>query len=91
MQETVEAVVGAVKEVLEKTPPELSADIINKGIVMTGGGAMLNGLDTLISRETSLPVYVADDPLSCVALGTGKALSMIGVLPETNKLARKVV
>lgn len=91
MQETVEAVVGAVKEVLEKTPPELSADIINKGIVMTGGGSMLNGLDTLISRETSLPVYVADDPLSCVALGTGKALSMIGVLPETNKLARKVI
>ncbi|MDT3698324.1 MAG: rod shape-determining protein [Thermincola sp.] len=91
MQEPVEAVVGAVKEVLEKTPPELSADIINKGIVMTGGGALLNGLDTLISRETSLPVYVADDPLSCVALGTGKALSMIGVLPETNKMAKKVI
>jgi rod shape-determining protein MreB len=90
MQETVEAVVSAVKEVLEKTPPELSADIINKGIVMTGGGSLLNGLDTLISKETSLPVYVADDPLSCVALGTGKALSMIGVLPE-NKLARKVM
>jgi len=57
---------------------------------MTGGGSLLNGLDTLISRETFLPVYVADDPLSCVALGTGKALSMIGMLPET-KLAKKVV
>lgn len=91
MQETVEAVVGAVKEVLEKTPPELSADIINKGIVMTGGGSLLNGLDTLISKETSLPVYVADDPLSCVALGTGKALSMIEMLPDANKLVRKVM
>lgn len=91
LQETVEAVVGAVKEVLEKTPPELSADIINKGIVMTGGGSLLNGLDTLISKETSLPVYVADDPLSCVAQGTGMALSMIGVLPANNRLAKKVI
>ncbi len=91
MQETIEAVLGAVREVLEKTPPELSADIINKGIVMTGGGSLLNGLDTLFSKETSLPVHVAEDALSCVALGTGKALTMIGVLPETNKLAKKVV
>lgn len=91
MQEAVEAVVGAVKEVLERTPPELSADIINKGIVMTGGGSLLNGLSTLISKETELPVHVADDALSCVALGTGKALSMIDKLPISNKLAKKVV
>lgn len=91
LQETVDAVVSAVKEVLEKTPPELSADIINKGIVMTGGGSLLNGLDTLISKETSLPVHIAEDPLSCVALGTGKALSMISVLPANNRLAKKVI
>ncbi|MGE5370514.1 MAG: rod shape-determining protein [Solirubrobacterales bacterium] len=75
LQEPVEAVVTTVKEVLEKTPPELAADILNNGIVMTGGGALLNGLDLLISRETSLPVHVADNAISCVALGTGKALS----------------
>ncbi len=91
MQEPLEAVLEAIKEVLEKTPPELSADIINKGIVMTGGGSLLNGLDLLISKETSLPVHVADDALSCVALGTGKALSMIGMLPESNKLVKKVI
>ncbi len=74
MDEQVEAVVGAVKEVLEMTPPELSADILNQGIVMTGGGSLLWGLDIRISQETGLPVYVAEDAVSCVALGTGKVL-----------------
>jgi rod shape-determining protein MreB len=91
MAEPVEQVVGAVKEVLERTPPELSADIINKGIVMTGGGALLNGLDLLLSRETGLPVHLADDPISCVALGTGRALAMINVLQSIRTMARKVV
>ncbi|ADG83715.1 rod shape-determining protein [Thermincola potens] len=91
MQEVIESVVSAVKEVLERTPPELSADIINKGICMTGGGSLLNGLDTLLSKETGLPVYVADDPLSCVALGTGKALNMINVLSVNNRGTKKVV
>jgi len=90
MAEPVEQVVSAVKEVLEKTPPELSADIINKGIVMTGGGALLNGLDLLISRETSLPVHMADEPISCVALGTGKALALLNVLQSIRSLAKKV-
>lgn len=91
--EPLEAVVGAVKEVLEMTPPELAADIVNKGIVMTGGGALLHGLDTLISEETGLPVYVADDAISCVAQGTGKALAMMNVLPspKSSKLFKKVV
>lgn len=91
--EPLEAVVGAVKEVLEMTPPELAADIVNKGIVMTGGGALLHGLDTLISEETGLPVYVADDAISCVASGTGKALAMMNVLPKpkSGKLFKKVV
>ncbi len=90
LTETIEAVVTAVKEVLEKTPPELAADIMNKGIVMTGGGALLHGLDTLISKETGLPVHIADDPLSCIARGTGRALSMIHVLP-TNKSHKRVI
>lgn len=80
IQEPLQQIVGAVKEVLEKTPPELAADLVNKGIVMTGGGSLLHGMDMLISEETGLPVHVAEDPVSCVALGTGKALTMLDVL-----------
>jgi rod shape-determining protein MreB len=86
--EPVDSVIIAVKEVLEKTPPELSADIINKGMVMTGGGALLNGLDVLLARETGLPVYVADDPVSCVASGTGKALSQLHILQKTGSFKK---
>jgi len=78
------AVVNAVKEVLERTPPELSADIVNRGIVMTGGGSLLTGLDRLIAKETGLPTFVAPDALSCVALGTGKALAMWDMLSKRN-------
>jgi rod shape-determining protein MreB len=91
LSEPIEAVVSAVKEVLERTPPELSADIINRGIFMTGGGSLLDGLDALISAETRLPVYIADQPISCVAIGTGKALSMINVLQKAKNLSKKVV
>ncbi|GAW29445.1 MULTISPECIES: rod shape-determining protein [unclassified Carboxydocella] len=91
LQEAVEQVVSSVKEVLEKTPPELAADIMNKGIVMTGGGSLLHGLSTLISKETGLPVYIADDPLSCVALGTGKALVNYDVAAKNNRSYRKVL
>jgi len=85
IKETLDLVVSSVKEVLERTSPELAADIINKGIIMTGGGALLDGIDRLISNETGLPVYVAEDPLSCVAKGTGRALSTMGVLSATGK------
>lgn len=91
LQESVEAVVGSVKEVLEKTPPELAADIMNKGIVMTGGGSLLHGLNSLISRETGLPVYIAEDPVSCVALGTGKALNNFDIASKNQKSYRKVM
>ena len=74
LNESVSNIVLCVKKVLEGTPPELAADIMDRGIVLTGGGAMLYGLDKLIQRETDIPTVVADDPLSCVALGTGKAL-----------------
>jgi rod shape-determining protein MreB len=74
MAESISQIVTRVKNVLEKTPPELSSDIIERGIVLTGGSSLLRGLDALISETTHVPTRVAEDPLSCVALGTGKAL-----------------
>jgi rod shape-determining protein MreB len=72
LSEPVQAIVEAVKSVLEKTPPELAADIIDRGIILTGGGALLRGLDTLLGEVTGIPVIVAEDPMSCVAVGTGQ-------------------
>ncbi|MEW6275930.1 MAG: rod shape-determining protein MreB [Bacillota bacterium] len=89
IQEPLEAVVGAVKEVLEHTPPELASDIADRGIVMTGGGALLHGIDMLLSKEVGVPVYVADDPLSCVAVGTGRALGMLHILKGSHLNNRK--
>jgi len=74
LEESIEAIVAGVKEVLERTPPELAADILDKGIIMTGGGSLIYGFDKRLSRETGLPVSLAEDPISCVALGTGKVL-----------------
>ncbi len=88
LSETLEAVVGAIKEVLEKTPPELAADIIDKGIVLTGGGALLHGLDKFIAQETNLPVHIADNPVECVALGTAKALLHLDVLENSRSFRR---
>ncbi len=67
-------ILGGIKDALESTPPELSADLVDMGLVLTGGGALLKNIDKLISKETGLPVVIAEDPLSCVAIGTGKAL-----------------
>lgn len=69
-------IVDAIKSTLEKTPPELSADIIDHGIMLTGGGALLRGIDKLVEKETGMPVHVADNPLDCVANGTGKRLDV---------------
>ncbi len=74
LREPLETIIDVVKTTLEKTPPELSADIIDHGITLTGGGALLRGLDALINKETGIPVYIADNPLDCVALGTGMVL-----------------
>jgi rod shape-determining protein MreB len=74
LSEPVSAIVEAVKVALENTPPELAADIVDKGIVLTGGGALLYRLDQVLRDATGLPVVVAEDPLQCVALGTGRAL-----------------
>ncbi len=77
LQEPLKMILGAVRTALEKTPPELSSDIAENGLVLTGGGALLEGLDKLINQETNLPVRIADDPLTCVARGGGVALDMI--------------
>ncbi|MBI5162271.1 MAG: rod shape-determining protein, partial [Magnetospirillum sp.] len=74
LAEPVGAIIEAVKVALEHTAPELAADIVDKGIVLTGGGALLSNLDYVLRHATGLPVSIADDPLSCVALGTGRAL-----------------
>jgi len=74
LNEPVFAIIDAIKLTLEKTPPELAADIMDKGIMLAGGGALLRGLDSLINKETHMPVHIAESPLDCVALGAGKAL-----------------
>lgn len=83
MTEPLEAIIGAVRAVLEETPPELSSDIIDKGMILTGGGAMLRNLNDLLTEVTGVPCYVADDPLSCVAIGTGLALEHLDVLNDS--------
>ena len=80
MSEPVQAILQCVKEVLERVPPELSSDIIDKGAVLTGGGALVQGLDTLFSQELGIPVYVSEQALTAVALGTGKALEYLDKL-----------
>lgn len=80
LSEPINSIVDSIKYTLEKTPPELASDIMEKGIMLTGGGALLKGLDQLIHNETGIPVNIAEDPLDCVALGTGKVLEEIEVL-----------
>jgi rod shape-determining protein MreB len=80
LHDPIYAIVDAVKTALERTPPELASDLAEKGIVMAGGASLLHGLDTLIALETHLKVRVADDPLSCVVLGTGRVLDEINLL-----------
>lgn len=77
LADTVNSIVDAVKVTLEKCPPELASDIMDRGIVLTGGGGLLRNLDKLLSRETGMPVLVAENPLDCVAIGTGRALDNI--------------
>jgi rod shape-determining protein MreB len=82
--EPVNAIVDAVRVVLERTPPELSADIVDKGIVLSGGGALLRNLDQRLRHETGLPVVLAEDPLASVVLGTGKVLEDIDLLRKVS-------
>jgi rod shape-determining protein MreB and related proteins len=80
IEEPVQAIVDAVKATLDKTPPELAADIMEQGIMLTGGGALLAGLDLRISNETGMPIHIADNPLHSVAIGTGQALEEFDAL-----------
>ncbi|HEX5689733.1 MAG TPA: rod shape-determining protein MreB, partial [Roseiflexaceae bacterium] len=83
IQEPLEAVVNATRMVLSETPPELSSDIIDKGMIMTGGGSMLRRINELLTEVTSVPCYVADQPANCVAIGTGLALEHIDILRDS--------
>ena len=74
LKESMDKIVEIVKITLEKTPPELAADLVEKGIILSGGGALLKNLDKLLSQETNMPVFIADEPMECVVKGTGKVL-----------------
>jgi len=82
MAEPVQQIVDAVKQTLERTPPELAADIVDRGIILAGGGALLRGMDRLLAEETGMPVSLTEDPLAAVVMGTGKALEEIEVLKK---------
>ncbi len=82
IQETLDQIVEAVKITLERTPPELTVDIMERGITLTGGGALLSELDTLLHHETGLPIHIAKDPVACVALGSGMALQELSLLKQ---------
>jgi rod shape-determining protein MreB len=82
IQEQIDVIIAAVKTALEQTPPELAADIVDRGIYLTGGVALLKGLDDLLKQETGLPIQIADDPLTTVVLGSGRALDNINILKE---------
>ena len=90
MAEPIAAIVEAVKMTLERTPPELAADIVDRGIIMAGGGSLLRGLDRLLGEETGMPVMLTDDPLSAVVLGTGKALEEIETLKKVLITSKKM-
>ena len=89
IHETIEKIIEIIKTTLEKTPPELAADIMEKGIVLAGGGALIKNLDKLISERTSMPVYVAENPLECVVKGTGKTLEDLDRLKNVLINARR--
>ncbi len=89
LAESVEGIMEAIRVTLENTPPELSADIMDKGVVLAGGGAQLHGFDRRISDETGMPVYLAEDPIDCVVLGAGKVLSEIELLRRVALVSRR--
>ena len=89
MQESIEKIVDLIKQTLEKTPPELASDIMEKGIVLTGGGALIQNFDQLISERTQMPVYIAENPLECVAKGAEKTLEDLEKLRTVLSNSRK--
>jgi rod shape-determining protein MreB len=89
IQEPLAAIVDAVKLTLEATPPELAADAMDRGIMLAGGGALLRGIDRLIQKETMVPVHIADEPLNCVAIGTGMVVEALHENPVIRKMLEK--
>ncbi len=85
-----EAILEAVRVTLEKTPPELAADIMDKGIVLTGGGSLLHGFDRRVAEETGMPSFLAENTLDCVALGAGKVLAELDLLRRVAVTPRKI-
>jgi rod shape-determining protein MreB and related proteins len=88
LEEPVSQIVDAIKTTLDKTPPELAADIMDRGIVLAGGGALLNGLDERLRHETQMPVQLAESPLTCVAVGSGRSLELLEVMQRTSRSAK---
>src|SRR3712207_4940592 len=88
LEEPVSQIVNAVKETLDRTPPELSSDIMDRGIMLAGGGSLLQGLDERLREETQMPAHLAESPLTCVAVGSGRSLEEFEVIHRTNKTNR---
>ena len=85
LEEPVSQIVNAVKETLDRTPPELASDIMDRGIMLAGGGSLLQGLDERLREETQMPAHLAESPLTCVAVGSGRSLEEFEVIHRTNK------
>jgi rod shape-determining protein MreB len=89
LEEPVAQIIDAVRSTLDRTPPELAADIMDRGVVMAGGGALLTGFDERLRRETHMPVHIAESPLTCVAIGSGKSLEEFDVIHRAARSRRK--
>jgi rod shape-determining protein MreB and related proteins len=88
LEEPVSQIVDAIKTTLDKTPPELAADIMDRGIVLAGGGALLSGLDERLRHETQMPVQLAESPLTCVAVGSGRSLELLEVMQRSSRSSK---
>jgi rod shape-determining protein MreB len=88
LEEPVGQILDAIRSTLDKTPPELAADIMDRGIVLAGGGALLSGMDERLRHETQMPVHLAESPLTCVAVGSGRSLEEFEVIHRTSKNSR---
>ena len=85
LEEPLQAIIDAVKETLDRTPPELSSDIMDRGIMLAGGGSLLQGLDERLREETQMPCHLAESPLTCVAVGSGRSLEEFEVIHRANQ------
>ncbi len=88
LEEPLQAIIDAVKETLDRTPPELASDIMDRGIMLAGGGALLQGLDERLREETQMPAHLAESPLTCVAVGSGRSLEEFEAIHRANKNSR---